>query len=90
MLSPPLEVAVREALVGVGGGVGELVDLEREPVAVARQEQQHDRHQDQRRLLAPLPELGRALGLGAGARSGAGVETVKGLQKIVLGCYGLI
>ena len=36
--------------------VGDLVGLDDEAERVADQERQHDRHQDHRRLLPPLPD----------------------------------
>lgn len=68
-------VAVVETLVGVGGGVGALVDLEGQPIGVAGQEQDHDGHQDQGALLAATTELG--------AFADGGVETfdTHGLRK---------
>ena len=46
-------------LCGAVARVGDLVGLDDEAERVAEQERQHDRHQDHRRLLAPLPEIVR-------------------------------
>ena len=46
-------------LCGAVARVGDLVGLDDEAERVADEERQHDRHQDHRRLLAPLPDRSR-------------------------------
>ena len=52
-------VAEAVMLCGAVARVGDLVGLDDEAERVADEERQHDRHQDHRRLLAPLPDRSR-------------------------------
>ncbi len=58
---PALQLAVLVVLLGVAARVGELVERQRQAVAVAQDEEHHDEHEHNRRLIPAAAEDARVI-----------------------------